>query len=404
MNKAHFAYASAPAQRIKSVKYTRKESQITPFALILSKTKTMKSFFDRSLKLGKLFGIPVSIHWTFLLLLIWIFGSSIYKGSSLESALWSVAYILILFVCVFLHELGHALMAKRYGIATRSIVLLPIGGVASLEKIPSEPKKEIAVALAGPAVNLVISGGLLVYHLIAGFPSIEAGTAFRLQASTLPFMVMIANLFLGGFNLLPAFPMDGGRVLRALLAIRMNRERATATAMKIATVFAVIFALYGLFNNPFMVFIALFIFLGARGEYESVRTEYFISGFTAKDVLMTRYTVLKAETPLSEAVSLLLGGQETRFLVEKEGAVSMILTKTDIIRGLDEHGKESPIASSASALTFSAPSDMPMQELLDTMRKENLSMVPITDDGEIIGVVDIDNISEFQLIRMAQKR
>lgn len=364
----------------------------------------MKSFFDRSLKLGKLLGIPISIHWTFLLLLIWIFGSSIYKGSSIESALWSVAYILILFICVFLHELGHALMAKRYGIATRSIVLLPIGGVASLEKIPSEPKKEIAVALAGPAVNLVISGLLLVYHLIAGFPNIEAGTAFRLQASTLPFMVMIANVFLGGFNLLPAFPMDGGRVLRALLAIRMNRERATAAALKIATVFAVIFGVYGLFNNPFMVFIALFIFLGARGEYESVRTEFFISGYTAKDALMTRYTVLKADAPLSEAVSLLLSGQETRFLVEKEGSVSMILTKTDIIRGLDERGKESPIASSASSLTFCAPSDMLMQELLDNMRKEDVSLVPITEDGEIIGVVDLDNISEFQLIRMAQKR
>jgi Zn-dependent protease/predicted transcriptional regulator len=382
---------------------SKKRNQITSFALTLSETKTMKSLFDRSLKLGKLFGIPVSIHWTFLLLLIWIFGSSLYKGSSIESALWSVAYILILFICVFLHELGHALMAKRYGITTRSIVLLPIGGVASLEKIPSEPKKEIAVALAGPAVNLVISGGLLVYHLLAGFPEIEAGTAFRLQASTLPFMVMIANLFLGGFNLLPAFPMDGGRVLRALLATRMNRERATATAFKIATVFAVIFALYGLFNNPFMVFIALFIFLGARGEYASVRTEFFISGFTAKDALMTKYTVLKADTPLSEAVSLLLSGQETRFLVEKDDSISMVLTKTDIIRGLDEHGKESPIANSASTLTFSAPSDMPMQELLEKMRREDVSLVPIMEYGEIIGVVDIDNISEFQLIRMAQK-
>jgi Zn-dependent protease len=364
----------------------------------------MRSFFNRSLKLGTLFGIPVSIHWTFLLLLIWIFGNSMYKGSSFESALWSVAYILILFVCVFLHELGHALMARHYGIATRSIVLLPIGGVASLEKIPSEPKKEIAVALAGPAVNIVVSLALLVYHLIAGFPQIEAGTAFRLQASTLPFMVMIANVFLGGFNLLPAFPMDGGRVLRALLAIRMNRERATATAFKIATVFAFIFALYGLFNNPFMVFIALFIFLGARGEYASVRTEHFISGFTAKDALMTKYTVLKAEAPLSEAVSLLLSGQETRFLVEKEDSVSMVLSKTDIIRGLDEHGKDSPISYSASGLTFFASSDMPMQELLDKMSREEISMVPITEDGVIIGVVDIDNISEFQLIRMAQKR
>ncbi len=363
----------------------------------------MKSLFDRSLKLGKVFGIPVSIHWTFTLLLIWIFGSSIYRGASIETALWSVVYVLILFLCVFLHELGHALMAKKYGIITRSIVLLPIGGVASLEKIPSEPKQEIAVALAGPAVNVVISLGLFVYHLIVGFPTIDAEAGFQLQASNMPFMVMVANIFLGVFNLLPAFPMDGGRVLRAILAIRMNRERATAAAVRVATFFAILFALYGLFNNPFLVFIALFIFLGSRGEYESVRTEFFISGFTVRDVLMTRYTILKAESPLSEAVALLLSGQETRFLVEKDGAVSMILTKTDIIRGLDERGKDSPISSSASVLTFSASPDMPMHELLENMRKEGFSMVPVSENGQIIGVVDLDNITEFQMIRMTEK-
>lgn len=355
----------------------------------------MINLFKNSIKLGKVFGIPIAIHWTFFILIIWIIGMNLYKGQPLDIALWSGIFILSIFACVFLHELGHALAAKRFGIVTKSIVLLPIGGVASLEKIPEEPKKEIFVALAGPFVNMVISTFLFIYLFYRGELVPEKFLSTTINYDNFLIYLMVANIFLGLFNLTPAFPMDGGRVLRALFAFKKDRVSATELASKVTSVFAIIFVIIGIFNNPMLVFIALFIYLGSRGEYEAVKSQHAMSGFTTNDVMMKNFTILNAENSISTAVNALLNGQDTRFLVQENNQVKYVLTKTDIIKALSKQGQEINIRQYASPITFFATKDLTLEKLMETMVKHQFSIVPVLDNGNIIGIVDLDNIKEF---------
>lgn len=355
----------------------------------------MNNLFKSSVKLGNVAGIPIAIHWTFFILIIWIVGMNLYKGQPLDVALWSGLFIISIFACVFLHELGHALAAKRFGIITKSIVLLPIGGIASLEKIPEEPKKEIFVALAGPFVNMVISTLLFMYLFYRGELVPEKFLSPTINYDNFLIYLMVANIFLGLFNLTPAFPMDGGRVLRAVFAIKMDRVSATELASKVTSFFAVLFVLIGIFNNPMLVFIALFIYLGAKGEFEAVKSQSALTGFYTADVLMKKFTVLNAQAPISWAVKALLDGQDTRFLVEEDNQIKYVLTKTDIIKALSEKGQEAIIQQYASPITFTATLDLPVEKLMETMVKHQFSIVPVESSGKIIGVVDIENIKEF---------
>jgi Zn-dependent protease/predicted transcriptional regulator len=364
----------------------------------------MINLFKSSIKLGKVFGIPIAIHWTFFILVIWIVGMNLYKGQPLDVAIWSGIFILSIFTCVFLHELGHALAAKRFGIITKSIVLLPIGGVASLEKIPEEPKKEIFVALAGPFVNMIISTLLFTYLFYRGELIPEKLLSATINYDNFLIYLMIANIFLGIFNLTPAFPMDGGRVLRAIFAFKMDRVSATELASKVTSVFAVIFVLIGIFNNPMLVFIALFIYIGARGEYETVKSKNILSGFKTSEVLMKNFTVLNANEPISVAIDALLNGQDTRFLVEEDHQIKYVLTKTDIIKALSQQGKEVLIRQYSSPIIFFANPNLSVEELMETMIKHQFSIVPVEQNGKIIGVVDLENIKEFISIQQLMIR
>lgn len=211
--------------------------------------------------LGKLAGIDVRIHWSFLLLPLWVYFSSLLAGSGLAVAIASVIFVLAIFGCVVLHELGHALAARKYGIATEDITLLPIGGLARLERMPRNPYQELAIAVAGPAVNVVIAAALFVGLALAGS---AVSTSAVLQ-----FLTQLAwvNVGLVIFNLIPAFPMDGGRVLRSVLAMFLPYQNATQVAAGVGQIAAVGFGILGLFaGNPMLVLIAVFIFFAARGE------------------------------------------------------------------------------------------------------------------------------------------
>jgi Zn-dependent protease len=209
--------------------------------------------------IGKLAGIDVRIHWTFLLLPVWIYFSNLAAGSGAAAATISVIFVLAIFGCVVLHELGHALTARRFGIPTRDITLLPIGGVASLQRIPRNPIQELAIALAGPAVNVVIAAALFVGLGLRGEPVSEAA----LFLSRLAWV----NVGLVVFNMIPAFPMDGGRVLRSILALMMPYRQATSIASGVGQLAAAGLGLLGLLSgNLLLVFVAGFVFLAARGE------------------------------------------------------------------------------------------------------------------------------------------
>lgn len=225
----------------------------------------MKSVY----RLGTVARIGIFVHWTTGVMFVGLFFYYLWIGASLGAALAGVALVGCIFGCVILHELGHALMARRFGIPTRDITMYPIGGVARLERIPREAGQELWIALAGPAVNLTLAGILFVFNLATGH-SVSIRTLVPPDTSFLG-MLMWVNLLLAGFNLLPAFPMDGGRVLRSWLAGRMNYVTATRIAAVIGQSMAVLFGVYGLFSfNPVLVFIALFIFFGARQEARQV--------------------------------------------------------------------------------------------------------------------------------------
>src|SRR5580765_2371844 len=312
-----------------------------------------------SLKLGSFAGIRVYLHWTFVLLLGWILFSHLGQGHEWAEAWRGVGFIIALFGCVLLHEFGHALTAKRYGIRTRDITLLPIGGIARLERLPENPRHELWVTLAGPAVNVVIAG---VLFAVLGFAH-QANELLhvRLLEGSLLVRLMWVNVFLGAFNLLPAFPMDGGRVLRALLSMRLGRARATRLAASIGQGMAILFGIAGFFGNPMLIFIAIFVYLGAEAEARAIETTSFIGGLQVKDAMMTRFRALAAEDSLETATRELLAGSQQDFPVVANGKVAGILRRNDLVQALAQGSRQVNVGNimcrTCGVVSTSAPLD-----------------------------------------------
>ncbi len=354
-----------------------------------------------SFKIARLWGINVFMHWTFLLLLGWILISNMNQGQTLSQSLMGVGFVLALFACVVLHEYGHALTARRYGIVTKNITLLPIGGVANLEKMPEKPIQELWVALAGPAVNVLIAIALLIYfQVVGGFPSVESFTG-EINGANFLFNLLVVNLVLAIFNMIPAFPMDGGRVLRALLAMRYGRGQATNIAAKIGQFLAIVFVFLGFFYNFWWIFIGLFIFLGAGAEANFETTRSALSRYTVRDVLMRQFTSLHAFETIEKAVAILLDGQEKEFLVEQDNEVIGIVTRDEIIRGLRELGQEAAIGRIANKHFFMLQPSMPLQVAYEKMVQSNTSICPVIENGVVIGVLNIENITEVVMLANA---
>jgi Zn-dependent protease len=285
-----------------------------------------------SLKIGRFAGIDVYMHVTFILLVSWVALIYWQQGQSIPAVIKGVVFILTVFLCVVLHEFGHALTARRYGIKTRDIILLPIGGVARLERLPTNPLQELWVALAGPAVNVVIAIGLFIWlNLFASFEPLQ-----KLTVTTGPFLerIMAVNLFLVGFNMIPAFPMDGGRVLRAILATRKEYSRATQIAASIGQGIAVFFGFIGLFYNPFLLFIAFFVWIGAAQEASMVQMQSAISSIPVQQAMLTDFRSLHKNDSLDRAVELTLAGSQKDFPVVDNGRILGILTQTDLLKAL----------------------------------------------------------------------
>ena len=289
-----------------------------------------------SFKLGRLLGIDVYVHVTFLLLLGFIGLAHWTAGRSLEAALGGVLFFASLFLCVLLHEYGHALAARRYGIGTRDITLLPIGGLARLERMPEKPMQELIVALAGPAVNVVIAGGLLAGLFLRN--TWQLPSAFSVTSGGFIERLLMVNVFLVLFNMLPAFPMDGGRVLRSLLAMRMEYARATSIAAAIGKGMAVIFGFVGLFSNPMLLLIALFVWIGATQEAAAAQMKSSFTGATVRDAMLTDFRALSPQDSLADATKLLLAGSQTDFPVVDGGRVVGILDHAALFEALRERG------------------------------------------------------------------
>ncbi|HEX5941649.1 MAG TPA: site-2 protease family protein, partial [Anaerolineales bacterium] len=292
-------------------------------------------------KLGTFAGIDVFVHATFLLLIGWIGYSHWLRYGTIAKVAEGVVFILALFLCVVLHEYGHALTARRYGIKTRDITLYPIGGVARLERLPDKPIEELWVALMGPAVNVVIAALLFVYLYLTG--GLVPMTDLTVASGSFLARLMAVNVSLVLFNLIPAFPMDGGRVLRALLAMRMDYVRATQIAANIGQGLAFLLGLFGLFNNPFLLFIAFFVWIGASQEASMVQMRNSISGIPVTHAMQTRFDILTPSDRLDRVVSLILAGSQQDFPVVEDGQFVGVVTRDDFIRALSQKGENTPV-------------------------------------------------------------
>jgi Zn-dependent protease/predicted transcriptional regulator len=355
-----------------------------------------------SWKLGRLAGIDVHVHVTFLLLLGWVAISQFLVRRDWHDALGGLAFILSLFGIVVLHELGHALMARRFGIRTRDITLLPIGGVARLERIPEEPRQELLVALAGPAVNVVLAGLLFVVLQAAG----GVTAPVDLQQGEAPFLTRLlwVNVSLALFNLLPAFPMDGGRVLRALLAMRMPHARATTIAAAIGKVLAGVLGFVGLFTNPFLLLIALFVWIGATQEAGQARMKSVLHGVSVGQVMVTEFRSVAAGDTLADAVAHVLAGCQEDFPVLEHGRPVGVLKRTDLLEGLARRGESARVGEvMQQAVSTARPGEL-VEEVLARLPDGDPCVLPVLDGGRLVGVFTAENLGEYLMIQAALGR
>jgi Zn-dependent protease len=350
-------------------------------------------------KLGTFAGIDVYVHATFLLLIGWIGYSYWLQYGTIAKVVEGILFILALFLCVVLHEYGHALTARRYGIKTRDITLYPIGGVARLERLPDEPIEELWVALMGPAVNVVIAAVLFVYlYLTGGLAQI---TDLTVASASFLMRLMLVNVSLVVFNLLPAFPMDGGRVLRALLAMRMDYVRATQVAANIGQGMAFLFGLAGLFGNTFLLFIAFFVWIGASQEASMVQMRNSISGIPVTHAMQTRFEILSPTDPLQRVVDLILSGSQQDFPVVEDGQFIGVLTRDDFIKALSQHGQNTPVVEVIRRDVPSVDSHDMVEMALMRLQESGAKTLPVMHNGRFVGLVTSENITEFLMIRSA---
>lgn len=352
-----------------------------------------------SVNIGSIAGTKVRIHVTFLLFLVWIFAANWAQGGA--DAAWNgLAFLLLLFACVLAHEFGHILTARAFGVATPDVTLLPIGGVARLERIPDKPSEEFLVAIAGPLVNVAIT--LVLVGLGA---SLSSQHLTAVESARVPMLDRLAavNLFLAVFNMIPAFPMDGGRVLRALLAIKLGHVRATEIAATIGQASAFALGFIGLFTNPMLIFIAIFVYLAASSEAQLVAIRAMSRDVPVSVAMMTEFAVLTPDEHIDAAIETLLRTSQSEFpVVDEQRRLVGLLSRGDMIRALKQRG---PDAKVAEAMTTEIPVMSQRGRLEQAFRmlqeKEKPAVGIIDMAGRLVGLVTSETVGEMLMVREA---
>jgi len=365
-----------------------------------------------SWRILRIAGIGIYVHFTFLLLPLWIGFTFFSERHQWIDAALGVGFVFLLFVIVVLHELGHAITARRFGIRTRDITLLPIGGLARLERMPEDPKQELLVALAGPAVNVCLA--VLLFAAIGAGGQLERLAYLSLAGSGWLATFMWVNIVLAAFNLVPAFPLDGGRVLRALLATRMNYPQATRIAASVGQGLALVLAFLGLasivfgrlgpLSNPFLLLIALFVWMAAGQEAEMVRMKSALSDVPVGRLMITDFRSISPSEPLARVADYLLSGWQRDFPVVENGRFLGILTHGALVDGLAQLGEHALVSEVAlRVFPLVDPAEPAERALLKLRTGENGILLAATD-GRLLGIVTSDKISEYMLIRAALNR
>jgi Zn-dependent protease/predicted transcriptional regulator len=347
-------------------------------------------------RLARIAGIDIYVHWTFAVMLGWVFLSHVWAKHGLGMAIEGVSFVATIFACVALHELGHALTAQRFGVRTRDITLYPIGGVARLERIPEKPSQELLVAIAGPMVNFAIAGAL--WFSVDALPD---ASQLSIVGGRFLAKVMYVNLSIGLFNLLPAFPMDGGRVLRALLALRMDYVRATQIAATAGQIVAALLGLAGLFGNWFLIFIALFVFSAAQQEALIVQTRAVLRGVPVTDAMLTSFQSLQASEPISRAVELLLASEQEDFPILRDGTVVGVLTRKDLLRALAGNERDQPVGTVMTQTSAVAEATEMLDGAFQRMQESGCTSLPVVRQGSLVGMLTLEHLGKWLMVRGA---
>ena len=363
-----------------------------------------------SWKIFTVFGIDVHVHATFLLLLLFFLLAPMLRpeegaGSPLFQGLASMFLVILIFGCVLLHELGHALTARRYGVKTRDITLLPIGGLARLERIPTEPRQELAIAVAGPAVNLAIAGVLFLIGLGLGWGPNILPEQNTISGRSFLQELLVINLGLAVFNFIPAFPMDGGRILRALLALKLDYLQATRIAVGVGQALAFAFGLYGLlYGHIILALIAFFIYIGAGQEGAAVQYRQTFRGLPASIAMMTNFQRLEQTDRLEKAVEFLLQGSQIDFPVIQDGKVIGLLTRGTLIDSLGKKGPQATVASVPLTKVTVVEDDLPLEGAWEALQEQAVRCLPVTHRGELVGLITMENLAEFAMVQSAIRK
>lgn len=353
-----------------------------------------------SISIAKVAGTEIKIHLTFLLLLAWI-GLAHYLQGGMPEALQGVLFILLLFACVLLHEFGHALAARQYGIPTPDITLLPIGGVARLQRMPDKPDQELVVALAGPAVNVLIA--VVLYLILGRMAGVNEVAQLENPAVSTLAKLLGVNISLVLFNLIPAFPMDGGRVLRALLALRMDYAHATQIAASVGQGLAFVFGFLGLLVNPLLIFIALFVYLGATQEATVAQMRNLSRGLPVSAAMITDFKTLSPQATLDDAIELLLRTSQHEFpIVDAYGRIRGMLTRDDMLQALRANGPDIRVGAIGKHDLPSVHMRTPFEQAFLLMQECRCPALPVLDDyGRLVGLITPENVGEMMMVYSA---
>jgi Zn-dependent protease/CBS domain-containing protein len=353
-----------------------------------------------SLNIGRVAGTVVRVHLTFLLFLAWIFAASYATGGA-ATAWESLVFMVLLFLCVLLHEFGHIFTARAFGVPTPYVTLLPIGGVAQLERIPEEPWEEFLIAIAGPMVNVVIAAALIVLF----GADLQPSAAAAVDNMKVPLVDRLAavNLFLALFNMIPAFPMDGGRVLRALLASRLGYVRATEIAASIGQFVAFALGFIGLLFNPILIFIAIFVYLAASSEAHMVALRAASRGVPVSYAMMTQFATLSPQAQIDEAVQTLLKTSQGEFpVVDDAGKPVGVLGRGDLIRAIKTLGPDARVADAMNAEIPTISHRSTLEQAFKLLQQKSAPAVGVTDaSGKLVGLVTSETIAEMMMLQEA---
>jgi stage IV sporulation protein FB len=351
-----------------------------------------------SVNIGSIAGTAIRIHVTFILFLAFFFFAGLAAGN-VNDAVNSVVFLVLLFACVLAHEFGHILTARAFGVETPDVTLLPIGGVARLARIPEQPGQEFLIAIAGPMVNVVIAAVLMAVMS----PHLSAAHFAAMESPNVSMVDRLAevNLFLAIFNMIPAFPMDGGRVLRALLAIRLGHVRATEVAAMIGQWTAFAFGFIGLFYNPMLIFIAIFVYLAAASEAQMVSLRAMSRDVPVTAAMVTRFATLTGTEHIDTAVQTLLQTSQTDFpVVDESQRLIGIVGRAEIIKALRELGPNAPVADVMVTDIPTIERSHKLDEAFRLLQEKAVPAVGVVDyAGRLIGLVTAATVGEMLMVQ-----